>query len=376
MRSRSLFLGGLLVPCVAAMVSLSGCASAAGDDEGGLVCETNPESASHTTSKSELHPSGIQTNAGYMNGGYLNAGYMNGGYLNTGYMNGLQVNGIQATAGYLNGVQTNGIQSNGIQTNAGYMNGVHLNGIQTNGVHLEGASANELVGALPGGSVVHGDAFVGAKLPAILADGRTIELVISAFERSADGAVAYYQIDYQGQNVCGDGVKGMFLPGAWDERAARHDDLVVSGQHITASFSCTTGVLAKCVRWGYAPWTVGADLHQTCVRMGRADYCGTGVSYTKDGTFIDIYDRESIEKPTTGDASLLFEAGWSPSGAVCVNRTRYDAKTTSGDAVMPSCWSSLPKCSSFDEAKAKGALTGNSSRIQSRTLCSAAVPAN
>jgi hypothetical protein len=165
----------------------------------------------------------------------------------------------------------------------------------------------------------------------------------------------------------------MFLPGVWDERGSRHDERTVGGHKISVSFSCTAGVLAKCVRWGYAPWTVGAELHQTCTRMARADYCGMGVSFTKDGTLIDLYDTRGIQTPT-GEASLLFEAGGGPNGAVCVSRTRFDAHTTAGAAVLPSCWASLPKCGSFEEARSHGATMGNSSRLQSRTSCSEASP--
>jgi hypothetical protein len=159
------------------------------------------------------------------------------------------------------------------------------------------------------------------------------------------------------------------VPGVWDGTAARHDRLTVGATELTTSFSCRTGAIAKCVAWGYAPWKVGTDLHQACTRMVRADYCGTGVSYTKDGTLIDVYDTKGVQLPTLGDASLAFEAGWGPGGAVCASRTRFSATTPDGTSVLPSCWESLPKCGSFDEAKAAGATIANGSRIQSRLLC-------
>jgi ADYC domain len=93
------------------------------------------------------------------------------------------------------------------------------------------------------------------------------------------------------------------------------------------TFACTNSALAKCVRWGYKPWKSvhGQSLknfHQACTRMVRADYCGTGVAHTKDGTPIDVYDRLGIQKrvPQNG---MTFEAAWSPTGAVAVSRTRF-----------------------------------------------------
>jgi hypothetical protein len=48
----------------------------------------------------------------------------------------------------------------------------------------------------------------------------------------------------------------------------------------------------------------------------RADYCGTGESYTKNGTLIDIYDREQLAQADT--ETWRFEAEWETNGPVCV----------------------------------------------------------
>ncbi len=86
-------------------------------------------------------------------------------------------------------------------------------------------------------------------------------------------------------------------------------------------------VLAKCVRWGYKPWkTVQGrslrDFHQACTRMVRADYCGTGVAHTQEGTQIDVYDQLGIQK-RVNNSGMTFEAAWNPNGAVAINRTRF-----------------------------------------------------
>lgn len=332
------------LPSIFLALALAACGADPGSDATDGVCDVNPEPG---VRPQRLSSNGQHLNTGYFNTGYLNTGYMNTGYINTGY-----VNTGYANTGYTNGAQVNGIQANGL-----IMQGISLN-------------ANELVGTTTG-KVVNGEDLVGAKLAAVLADGRSIELTISSFERRPAGDPTQYRVDYDGQNICGDGVKGIFLAGVWDERASHHDAMTVGGHSISTTFACADGMLAKCVGWGYAPWKVGAELHQTCTRMGRADYCGAGTSFTKNGTLIDVYDTRAIQTRTSGDPSLVFEAGWGPNGAVCVNRARFDAYTTSGESVLPSCWASLPKCGSFEEAQTYGATIGNSSRIQSRTLCSA-----
>jgi hypothetical protein len=55
--------------------------------------------------------------------------------------------------------------------------------------------------------------------------------------------------------------------------------------------------------------------------MVRADYCGDGSSWTRDGIRIDLYDRLGIQVPDRS-LGMLFEAAWGPQGAICVSRTR------------------------------------------------------
>ncbi|NTX06381.1 ADYC domain-containing protein [Myxococcus sp. CA040A] len=106
------------------------------------------------------------------------------------------------------------------------------------------------------------------------------------------------------------------------------------------------GVIAKCVDWGYPPWTSAAQtltgqvlsglttagnslagnlqealsFHQTCLRMATADYCGVGHSNTVDGTPIAFHDTKYV--PLTAAAHVVtslsgsayqgyyFEAAW------------------------------------------------------------------
>jgi hypothetical protein len=116
------------------------------------------------------------------------------------------------------------------------------------------------------------------------------------------------------------------LAATWDEQGAR----VESSSLFT--FGCTTGVIAKCYRWGYRPWVTGyGDLvttHWTCTRLARADYCGDGTSHTRDGTLIRVWDNLPSPGPILAREGgllglLAFEAGWSTSGAVCLSHARW-----------------------------------------------------
>jgi ADYC domain len=116
-------------------------------------------------------------------------------------------------------------------------------------------------------------------------------------------------------------VAGMPLAGRWTADK-RH-----LGAPSSFTLTCTSGAAGKCVRLGYKPWReIGGeflwDYHQACVRMIRADYGGDGVSHTRDGTRIDVFDRLGIQQSEHDPGSLTFEAGWGPDGAVCVRRVR------------------------------------------------------
>lgn len=115
--------------------------------------------------------------------------------------------------------------------------------------------------------------------------------------------------------------KAISLSGRWDE----------TGTHIESSnvvtFACTSGVNAKCVRWGYKPWKKVQgkslqDFHQACTRMARADYCGNGKAHTREGTPIYIYDVLDIQKKVP-ERKMVFEAAWGPNGATYINHPRW-----------------------------------------------------
>ncbi|WP_428265041.1 ADYC domain-containing protein [Haliangium sp.] len=140
------------------------------------------------------------------------------------------------------------------------------------------------------------------------------------------------------QPVCtrtpGDTDMGIFVPGRW-----AHDGSWHAGGY---TFSCARGVIAKCARtWGYKPWRTLAlpeqgsvalrPLHLACVRAARADYCGDGVSHTRDGVRIGLSDRYSLN-PTAPPGARI-ESRFDEAGAVHVFRARVLALAPSCDQI-------------------------------------------
>jgi hypothetical protein len=178
-----------------------------------------------------------------------------------------------------------------------------------------------------------GAALAGSTMTAVDSDGDSFEILIADAEPDpGDSEILLYTLLYRDaltgswENVCdadSDGVaRALPLSGVWDATGARQDG---AGNFTVA---CTSGVLAKCARWGYKPWTSvnGVSLapyHQTCTRMARADYCGNGTPHTADGTLIDMYDDRGVQTRSSGDL-MVYEASWTPDGAYCVGKGRWD----------------------------------------------------
>jgi hypothetical protein len=122
--------------------------------------------------------------------------------------------------------------------------------------------------------------------------------------------------------------RGLFLDGQW-----RDDGSWDPHGHTLA---CTNGALAKCARnWGYKPWkqVATADgqrislqpLHQACTRAARADYCGDGMSHTRNGTLIDLFDRHGLNVREQVEG-FEAEAGFTAQGAAWIARPRLSRR--------------------------------------------------
>jgi len=250
----------------------------------------------------------------------------------------------------LQGTQLQGIQLHGTQ-----VQGMTMQGFQFAGATLDGAALANV--RIENGELVaeqnqvtrHGADLVNAHLFAHVQNlaasppvTETVEYRITGVEAedprydpTSTGSTFLYTLE---QNVDGSGAwqtacsadadgrhAAIPLAAIWDGHGSR----VESSSQFT--FGCTTGVVAKCYRWGYRPWVTGygnlATVHWTCTRVARADYCGNGVSHTRDGTLINVWDTLPSPGPIQARGQtpmgMLFEAGWRTSGAVCLSHARW-----------------------------------------------------
>jgi hypothetical protein len=135
----------------------------------------------------------------------------------------------------------------------------------------------------------------------------------------------YLAVDY-GNSICGNEPDGkpreaIFIGGEWDTSMGKQGaGGKIKGEESGAvTIACRrVGAVAKCIDFGYKPWASPEldELHQACVRMVRADFCGDGTTWTKDGNLIDIEDALGIMTPGRG---FVFEATWTKDGASFMN---------------------------------------------------------
>lgn len=133
--------------------------------------------------------------------------------------------------------------------------------------------------------------------------------------------------------------------------------------------SCTGGAIAKCVRFGYRRWDIGADgaslapLHAACVRMVRADYGGDR-GWTRNGMRIDLYDDRGVQVADNAPEDA-FEAGWNTEGAVCVHHVRVKEHGTLADleARYPALRGRTGAICTEEFARAHGAIVFNRSPL-------------
>jgi len=111
----------------------------------------------------------------------------------------------------------------------------------------------------------------------------------------------------------------------------------------TAYFACTSGAVGKAITWGYRPWERSLAEFSAAVRMVRADYCFDGMSWTENGTALQVRDRWNIN--TFVSAAPPTEVVWTKTGIACLTQPRASIytpeKVTCDGKPIPSCPANL-----------------------------------
>ena len=235
----------------------------------------------------------------------------------------IQDNGIAANGVFFNGLKFNGLKFNGLKFNGLKFNSQVLNTPKMNGNKISGKKANN--------ETVEGTALEGAVIDAEMeVDGVDMpaEFRLSSMSPVATAAGSLDAMLIEGRllpngvftNVCENDAPSVSLRGNWDPTTGAK----IGDTDDDSTWACLGAALGDCATWGYVPGgtysgTSLAAYHQACTRTKRADYCGTGVPHTQNGTSIDIYDNLGVQAPGT---AWPIEAMYNENGAVCLNNPR------------------------------------------------------
>jgi hypothetical protein len=260
----------------------------------------------------------------------------------------------------LNGTNLNGTNLNGTDLSQ-FLVSTNFTGAMVNGYsHLDSLrlEATRFTGQ-KGSAVFTGTDFLYADFLGNLGDGSQVQLRITGMSQAPEPnadlflyEVKYLASDATWQPACRDaqGNPALAMPmhGVWDYRQDVPGGGSKQEDPNRFTFACVGGAIAKCALWGYRPWMTHNDVplaayHQACTRLVRADYCGTGRSYTQNGSRINLYDDLDIQQDTE---NWVFEAEWDANGARCfypLNRSHagvpcYDSRVDQfcGQTLTPS----------------------------------------
>lgn len=205
------------------------------------------------------------------------------------------------------------------------------------------SDAGELVGTHD--SVTYrGADFLGAEWDLTFVDGGGGEIPASMWIAAYTAAGAHkYTFKYndaanQPQFVCDADPDGAYASVAIPDVSVHAVTGEVVEREDTLYLGCTSGAVGKAVVWGYAPWDRGAVDFEAAIRVVRADYCGTGASWTVPGTHLQLADAWDVNDFV--DAEQPTEALWGQSGALCVGAPRLDeyaGEVTCGGVPVPPC---------------------------------------
>ena len=220
---------------------------------------------------------------------------LNGSNLNGSNLNGSNLNGMSLLGFLVEGATKESVALTNVRVDKGELiaeqNAVTLRGSAMAGAQLQ-AQARNLNAEPPTSAIV--TYRITEVIPEVAgydptSTGSTFLYTIEQWNETTTSWVTACPADFDGRHVA------IPVAAEWDETGVRTDASTMF------TLACTSGVIAKCYRWGYRPWVTGygdlTTMHWACTRLARADFCGNGVSYTTDGTLIDVWDILPVAGP-------------------------------------------------------------------------------
>jgi hypothetical protein len=202
-----------------------------------------------------------------------------------------------------------------------------------------------------GQSFYSGAALVGARWQLALVDGQGVEdpreIWIAAVEviSAKESRYTFQTHDDEGQvsYVCDADASGSHAAALIKDVTIDSFTADMAPRKHTAYLACVSGAVGKAITWGYRPWERSLAEFATAVRVVRADYCFDGMSWTENGTAMQVKDRWHIN--TFLSVAPPTEVVWTKTGIACLTQPRaltYSAAQVTCDGQpIPSCPANL-----------------------------------
>jgi hypothetical protein len=209
----------------------------------------------------------------------------------------------------------------------------------------------EFVAYSPGGPVAEGEKMVGWSL-LVTINGKADQVQILGYQAGPVSQYALAMRDGEGvmKNICPSFADSPSEPAStliFGERYDFETKEVIAEQESWVNFACRGEALFKMKAMGYVPDETKAIHRQATLKMLTADYCGSGHSFTEDGTPLIMQNNEGTIGKDAGELGGEVEALWNEYGALCLTTPRL----ASLDEIAEHC--TLPVCD--EELIAKGA---------------------
>ncbi len=187
---------------------------------------------------------------------------------------------------------------------------------------------------------------VGSRWKFNIVDGSVetpVEIWIDGYTKISgkEGRYTFKTFDGNGQPtpICGVDVSGKYTAVPFADVTVDTATGHLAPRPATLYLACTSGAVGKAIVWGYRPWERALPEFEAATRMVRADYCYDGMSWTENGTALQVKDKFNIN--TFVDATDPTEVVWTGTGAACLTTPRNpaygaSAVTCNGQA-LPTC---------------------------------------
>ena len=192
-----------------------------------------------------------------------------------------------------------------------------------------------------------GAALVGARWQLALVDGQGVEdpreIWIAAVEviSAKESRYTFQTYDDEGQvsYLCDADAVGSHAAALIKDVTIDPFTADMAPRKHTAYVACVSGAVGKAITWGYRPWERSLPEFAAAVRVVRADYCFDGMSWTENGTAMQVKDRWHIN--TFLSAAPPTEVVWTKTGIACLTQPRaltYSPEQVTCDGkAIPSC---------------------------------------